>query len=129
MLAEKFAVGSLGLRTLRIIDCANVSVQGLKDAVNTRATKYGTLPTTWDEWPLAHLTVCGRGPAVDQKDAEALRQQVGSFTWNTTQEDGSVSRPFDGAAVEGVDVLDSPRINWQPVMSLRYTLIGMDFNF
>lgn len=59
MLAEKFAVGSLGLRTLRIIDCANVSVQGLKDAVNTRATKYGTLPTTWDEWPLAHLTVCG----------------------------------------------------------------------
>lgn len=106
-LAKKIAAGSLGLRTLHIIDCANFSVEGLKDAVHTRATKHGNFRTTWNKQPLAHLTVCGWGPAVDQKDAEALRQQVGSFTWNTTQKDGSVCRPFDGVAVKGVDVLDN----------------------
>ena len=46
---------------------------------------------------------------MDQKDAEALRQRVGSFTLNTTQENGPVCRLFDEVRSlnEGVDVLDS----------------------
>jgi hypothetical protein len=66
---------------------------------------------------------------VDQKDAGALKQRIGSFTWNTTQEDGSVCRPFDGTAVEGVDVLDSPWINRRPVVLVNNPFIGMDFDF